>query len=356
MRVIPPVTGAATTITPAMMTSTNVYETAPVEYSAVATYPVDGYVSDRSANEYKIYRSKVDANTGNTPATSPDFWEYTGSTYPVYSNLGNYAKDDRVIDATAHLVYKSLIPANVGFPLTDTTRWELEGATARWAPFDTLRSTGARRTTPIQYVLTPGQRIDAVGLGAVNADKVKITLRSGGEIKFEREINMVYRNTLSWSDYFYGAFNRRSTAAVFDLPAYTDAEVTIDIYNDLEGSTVEVGSIFIGKSVFLGDVLESPQVSGRNFSTVNRKFDGTATLIQRRTVPTNSVITVVDKEHILNVEKVKKTLNAVVAMWSGLDDPTDPYFEPLLIVGFYTRFDVFPETAWARVTLDLEET
>ncbi len=55
------------------------------------------------------------------------------------------------------------------------------------------------------------------------------------------------------------------------------------------------------------------------------------------------------------VYRARTDLNAVVALWTGLDDATSGYFDPLIVIGFYKRFTINidqPETA--TVNLELE--
>jgi hypothetical protein len=157
MKVIPPLT-----ITDAMLASSTAIETAPAAYVAGTTYANGAQVSVAgSLGALDCYVSLQSSNVGHTPATSPTFWAYAGTTYAPYSPGTTYADGQRAIDTTNHLVYESLIGSNSNNPLTDETKWSPISNTNRWAMFDVLRSTATIGASPMVVALTPGVRVDA---------------------------------------------------------------------------------------------------------------------------------------------------------------------------------------------------
>ena len=352
-RVIPPLTGASPTITAAMLTATNVPEAPPAAYNGGTTYGLDAEVSVAWANNsFDVYRSLQAGNTGHTPATSPTWWRFMGSTYGVYA-AGTYALNDRVIDTTAHLEYLSLVGSNTA-ALSDETKWALQGPTNRWRAFDVLRGTGTVGPSGVSFTVTPGERVDAVALAGLVADSFSISLTVDGVEKWAYTEDLSSRETLTWSDYFFGAFSYRSVSAVFDIPKYSGAELTITF--ERASGDVTVGAIWVGNAVSLGELETEPTLDRRNFSTIDRAFDGSAILIQRRTVPKHSWITRPKKSQLKKITPLVDLLNAVPAVWVGLDDTADEYFEPLVLVAIYTRFTITPGHPDPRIDLDLEET
>ena len=63
------------------------------------------------------------------------------------------------------------------------------------------------------------------------------------------------------------------------------------------------------------------------------------------------------KSRVNKIIEVRESLNAVPALWSGLDDKdTHGYFDAVLIFGIYKEFSIsldYPD--YAKVTLQLEE-
>jgi hypothetical protein len=141
MKVIQPLT-----ITEDNLISSNLYDVAPALYDAGTTYALGDYVGVAGElGEILIYKSLQASNTGNTPASSPTWWEYSSKTYETYNLFAKYVGVGyRVIDPTSSSIYESLIPYNEYQPLDIT-------ATPVWAKGDktslTLPDTWAIGTT-----------------------------------------------------------------------------------------------------------------------------------------------------------------------------------------------------------------
>jgi hypothetical protein len=341
------------TITGAQLTSSTLPETAPAAYNAGTAYALGNTVSVSGANNsFIVYESLQNANTGHTPASSPTWWKVLGTTYGVFV-LGSYALDDRVIDVTNHLEYRSLVGTNT-FDIADETKWQLQGPTNRWRALDVLRNTKATGPSGTTFVITPGKRIDAIGLAGLVADSFTITVKVSGVTKWTYSESLSTRTTLTWSDYFFGAFQFRSITAVFDIPKYSGADITITF--ERETGDIEVGGIWINEAVYLGELETEPGVDRRNFSTIDRQTDGTLVLIRRQTKPKNSHVIYCAKDRISKVKPLPDDLNAIPAMWVMLDDSTDAYFDLVAVVAVYTRFTLTPGHPDVRIDLDLEET
>lgn len=354
--VIPPLTGASPSITAAMLTATNLPETAPALWSNATTYALGDQRSIAGAhNSFDVYESLQNTNLNHAPASSPTWWKKLGTTYGVYAGGTTYAIDDRIIDPATHLEYLSLVAGNVGHnPTTDDgTHWQLQGYDNRWRAFDLLRNTGGSGPSGTYFTITPGQRIDAVGLAGIVADSFTISLKVAGVEVWSYSESLSSRNTLTWSDYFFGAFTYRTTSAVFYIPKYSGAVLTITFYR--ASGDVTVGAIWVGNAVNIGDLETEPNLGRRNYSRFDEADDGTLTLIQKRTKPEQSWVLYAAKAKLPKITPLIELLNAVPGMWVGLDDPTDEYFEPTLLVGVYTRFDITPGHPDVRLDLTVLE-
>jgi hypothetical protein len=346
MRALPPLT-----ITASMLTDTSVPEEAPAAYSAGATYATDDEVSVATGTARDVYASLIDSNIGNTPASSPASWQYLGRTYQTYT-AGTYAEDDIVLDLPNHRLYQSLVGSN-SQALTHAN-WLDIGPSNRWAPFDLERNTGAVAPSPMSFVLTPGQRVDSIGLVGIIADTVTITVTDDDLTVYSYEVDLSSRNVTDWYEYFYEPFSFKTAQALFNLPPMTTAIVAVT----LERATgdVSLGGLLIGRSVYLGTTQHNAENDALNFSTIERDEFGTAILIPRRTKPKSNQQVRCSKAAVNKAIALRTQLNAVPALWSGLDDADSGYFEPLLILGIYKRFTVAmdrPEEA--LITLELEE-
>lgn len=342
------------TVTAAQFTSTTLPETAPAAYNAGTAYAIGDKVSvSGAANSFVVYESLQNANTGYTPASEPTWWKVLGTTYGVYNGATAYVAGDRVIDATNHLEYLSLV-GSTGVALTDETKWQIQGPTNAWRAFDVLRNTKATGPSGTTFVITPGKRIDAIGLAGMVADSFTITVKVSGVTKWTYTESLSTRNTLTWSDYFFGAFTFRSVSAVFDIPKYAGADITITF--ERSSGDIEIGGIWINEAVYLGELETEPGVDRRNFSTIDRTTAGTIVLIRRATKPTNNWVVNLDKALLPKVTPLPEQLNAVPAFWVGLSAITDEYFELVTLVAVYTRFTITPGHPNPRIDLNLEET
>ncbi|HEY3694054.1 hypothetical protein [Phenylobacterium sp.] len=348
MRVLPPLT-----ITDALLTSSTVPELAPAAYAGGTTYALGDQVSVAAGLILTVYQSLQAGNVGHTPASSPTWWVSLGTTYAPWSSGTTYAVGDVVLDATNHVEYTSLAASNLNHAVTDTAWW-LSATSNRWRMFDLLRNTGATGPSPMTVVITPGQRIDSVGLVGLVADSATVTLTVAGMTVYSKTINLSSRNTTSWYTYFFGAFTFKSVVGLFDLPPYTNGVVSVTLTR--AGGLVTCGGLLVGTSVYLGRTLYNPDNDALNFSTIDRDLFGNATLVQRRTVPKVNVQIRATKASVNSAIALRTLLNAVPALWSGLDDSEDAYFEPLLILGVYKRFTVNMDLPdYALITLELEE-
>lgn len=352
MRVIPPVT-----ITDAKLISTTVVEVASAAYSAGTTYALNATASVAgSMGLITEYRSLQAANTGHAPASSPTWWAKVGDTYQVYSAAATYALDEYVIDPVAHLVYRSNIAGNLGQALTDTTKWQKRGYTNRWNIFD-LKSN--RRTVApgsVTYVITPGERIDSIGLGWMRANAVAISMSSGGTTVYTETADLNMREVFTARDYCFLPFETRESLVRFDLPLYSDAVITVTI-SATEGD-VEVGALGVAMSEYIGDVQYNPEDGAKNYSTVDRNFDGTISqMMPHLSIPELHCVLDLDKMYVNRVRRLRRLLNAVVVFWVGIDDDTDAYFDALFTIGFYTGFKINPDAPQrALINLDVEST
>ena len=350
MYVIPPLP-----VTDARFTSSTVVETAPAAYAGGTTYALNDTASVAgAAGLITTYRSLQGSNTGHTPSSSPTWWVDIGNTYQVYSGAATYALADRVIDATTHKVYESLIAGNIGQALTDTTKWLYLGATNKWAIFDYLRNVKTIVPTTMTFVLTPGTRVDAIALTHLIANSVSITIVSNSVTVYSYSETLTNRFTDGWYSYFFGEFSNRENVLRLDLPPYVDAIITVTL--TATSGNVQCGGVVLGMKFHLGTAQYDAESDVLNFSTVVRDFDGgTAVLTQRRNIPKTNQRLFVEKTRIDAIAEFREHNGALPCYWTALDDATDDWFYILSVIGIYKKFVInaaLPD--YATIDLELE--
>jgi len=271
----------------------------------------------------------------------------------------SYTVGQVVIRTATHRKYENLIAGvDATNPESAPTRWLDVGPTNKWAMFDTLRNSATSKAATFTVVITPGQRVDSIALLGMAATSVVISMTSvggGGTVYNSGTINLNTREVLDWYDYFFDPFTTQPSLILFDLPPYSDGIITVTLSNS--GGNAECGACVIGTNFYLGGVQYEAENDVLNFSSVTRDFaGGTATMIQRRNVPKTIQSIFSDKARVNAIRDLRDELNAIPAVWSGLDDDTDEYFEALLILGFYKKFSInlrYPQHA--IISLELEE-
>lgn len=272
----------------------------------------------------------------------------------------SYTVGQQVIRTTTHMIYENILAGvNATLPETDAalatpTRWVRKGATNRYAMLDTIRNSKTTTASPLTVVLTPGVRIDSIGLVGMSADSVTISMTSGGPSVYSVTKSLSTREILNWYDYFFDPFTIAPSVAYFNLPPYTNGIVTIT----LTGTTsVALGAVVIGSQTYVGQIQYNSVSDEQNFSRIDRLFDGTASLLQRRSIPKIKASVFCEKNNTNRIRTLRTKLNAVPAFWSGLDGlNTDGYFEALLIVGIYKQFEIdITSPAHTIVNIEIEE-
>lgn len=291
-----------------------------------------------------ITDAMLTSSTAAEPGVGETAW-VSGTTYAV--------GDVRILTSTHRKYYRNNAGAGTTAPNLDTVNWTDIGPTNKWAMFDLLRNTATELASPLTIVLTPGQRVGSIGLVGLQASSVTISVNVGATNHYLRTVSTIRRATTNWTSFFFGTFRYVQAFVLFDLPLITGATITITI----TGTTCKCGGVVIGNSVYIGGAEYGATRGALNFSTVTRDAFGNATLVQRRSVPTINVKLFIDKALANSILQLITDLNAVPALWSGLDDQTDDgYFDALLLLGVYKELSVsLDHPTSAVVSAQLEE-
>lgn len=351
MRVIPPIT-----ITEAMLVGSNLVEAPPAAYVAGTNYPLDGQCSTGTVGGViTVWKSLQAANAGHAPASNPTWWQNIGTTYSVYSASVTYGLGDRVIDPVAHLVYESQMAGNTGQSLTTGTAWAKLGPTNKWAAFDRLRNTQAEAPFDIVQTVQLTDRASSIAVIGIDARFVTITMTVAGVQKYTVTVDLNKRKSRNYTEFCFGKFTSRTSVQFYNLPPYRNAQITVTVSKP-GGGRRAVGGISIGNAVYIGDAQYEATSDHLNFSDVDRDFAGNLELVPRRSVPTVNLTIWFDKSLTAQIMAVREQLNGAPGIWSGLDDFTLDYFEPLFIYGIQKEFSLnLKDFSYGVITLQLEE-
>jgi len=352
MEVIPPIE-----ITDARLTSTTIPEEVATTYSGGTTYSDEalaGLVSVYGAAQI-VWRSLQASNTGNAQSEGA-WWTKAGEVYPVYNSGSSCDIGGIVTDLSTHSLYESLVDSNTGYALTNTEKWKYIGKTNRFKMFDYKRNQRSTALGAITVVVTPDKRINSITIKGIIANSYSLTITSvgGGGTVYSSSGTLNTRVTANWSDYFYGEFTTKSSLAFSNIPLFTDAIITLTL--TASSGNASVGSVVIGTAVYLGETQQSASSDILNFSSVDRDVDGNAILVPRRNIPKSRQRVLTEKSNVAKAIKIREELNASPAIWNGLTDSADGYFEAASILGFYRSFEIDMSMAdLAIISIELEE-
>lgn len=359
MRVIPPLE-----ITDARLTSSSAPETAPAAYAGGTTYALNDTASTGTrGGVITVWKSLQADNTGHTPSSSPTWWTNIGTTYSVW-DASAWALSDIciVVSADNHRTYEALQATTNNTPATSPTYWldlseiASDRATNRWAMFDVYRSTQTTFVSPGIIVITPGKRVNSVGLRGLEATSVRIVMTSvtGGGTVYDQTILLPLRKITGCYDYLFMPFDTYTkSVVVFDMPPYTDCIITITITNTT--SNAKCGVCRIGTYFYIGKAQYNAVSDGLNFSSVTRDTFGNGTMVAGRNVPQTNQTVIVDSNRLNAILSMRDQLNGTTAFWSALDEDDAGYYDAFMINGFARKFAVTAreaETAFLQIELE----
>lgn len=355
-RVTPPVA-----ITPAKLISSSADAVfAPAAYAGGTTYAIGALVS--VAADFRIYESLANANTGNTPSTSPLWWRACGYVETAYNAGTAYAKGDTC--SANYRVYESLTAANTGnavpiLPETENANWRDVGPMNQWAMFDLARNTQTVWTSPLTVVFAPGRRINTIGLAGMAGSTLTISATSvtgGGTVYGPVVVDLTYREVVNGYEYVIAPFLTRPHHVVHDVPAYTDIIVTITITANT--GNVKIGACVVGTYIPLGTTKADTTNRGLSFSKTDRDLYGGVNMVKRRSIPVTKHRTLLTRIYVDRVLYARDyLLDAEPALWTGIDDATDNLFGMHQIMGFYKKMDLtadenYPDHVWLDYELE----
>lgn len=296
-----------TTITDAMLTSTNVTED---------DYGVWDVSTDYAAEEYVIV---------------------TGTTHKIYRAVQASGPSTAVVDPTTD---------------TDSSHWLEVSATNRWKPFDGRTSVQCERADSIQYVFDSVGLVDGVALHGLAATTVNLTIVADAVEVYNEDIDLADSSVvLTAYDYYFEPVTYRDRTEFTDVPPYTDATLTLTISNT--GLTAKVGQIVIGRKRTFGDAVFSPRLGLLDFSTKERDAFGNPYILEREFAQTVEYKVSVLNANTGYVFRLLSGLRATGASWSAGDDTEQL---GLSIFGYLEDFDeLISNPAVTELSLKVQE-
>lgn len=354
MKIIRPVA-----ITDDNLVSSNLVEVPPDAYAAGTTYAAGNTASTGTAGGViSVWESLADANTGNDPASSPDWWTPIGTTYAVYDSGTTYAEGDIVIVPAEHRAYESLDAGNAGnYPpehtASDPPLWLDLGSTNAWRAFDVKVGSQTRRPGSIEYTVAPGL---VAGIALLNVEGVEIQIIMTDPVEggiYNETISLLStQNVFDGYSYCFEPILMQRNSVRLDLYPYRNAEVTVKIIAE-EGGEAACGEIVIGNIIDLGLTSYGAEIRIDDWSVKERDQFGNFSILERDYSKGLDVQVQVDNGKYNHYIEALADLRATPLVWV----PTEAadYSSAMLTYGFYESFrPIVPHIAFTECNLRIE--
>lgn len=276
--------------------------------------------------------------------------------YPAWVSGTTYALGARVIRASVHKVFERLVAgAGTVAPELDTTSpavWLDVGPTKKWAPFDNVVGTLATGASPLNYTLRTGFT-DSLALFELTGRYVDVVMKdgAGGVVVYQKRIDLEAGDIETIFDWFFTELDLRSDIVITDLPGqYASAELSISVITT--SGAASVGVIKPGLISDLGETQYGAKVGIDDYSRKERDAFGN-TVITKRAYSKRGSFTMMTTLGTFNrIYRTLAALRATPCVYIGTEDAG---YEPLLIYGFFTSFNIditYPD--YHLCSLDIE--
>jgi hypothetical protein len=305
-----------------------------------------------------IIPKTITLHATNVPASEVALW----------SDLTTYAKGEQVLitDNDRPRIYASRVADNTDrYPpdhleeteLDDGTelpaQWKDLGPTNRWAMFDTYISTATSQAETIEVTID-ASRCDSLALFGLYAAQVDIELTNDATetVVHTDSASLRQDSSASWSDYFFGDFDWRTTW-VFKFPVYYEARLKITITANT-GEDAQCGQCVIGRSRYIGESQWGPALGILDYSKKDMKENGTIEeLLPGKYAARHSIDLSLDTGAVSKIFSMLSALRATPCVWAGNNDASN--YEALTVFGIFRDVQVvLPGPALSQCNLDIE--
>lgn len=240
-------------------------------------------------------------------------------------------------------------------PEDDPAHWRDAGPTNKWAMFDLASSLQTEAVDePLVVTITPGRRASSIGLLGLHGSSMLIEQLVDGEVQHEDTINLLLRKTVTWTQYYYGAFRVLKQLVRFNLPLSVGATIRLTIQPN--AGYARCGAVVVGMSEDLGLIVNEPVSDQLSLSKVERDKFGVATLNKRRSVPQNTHRVRAPASRLDRLMELRDDLDASPALFSGADDREGShFFDALLVLGFPRKWAIAMKGMAVHSDIQLEQ-
>jgi len=273
--------------------------------------------------------------------------------YPAWVSGTTYALGDKVIRTNVHKVFQRYAAGSSTLaPELDPTVWQDLGPTGKWAPFDDVVGTVASGASPLSYVLSVGFT-DSLALFEMRGRYVDLVMKdgTGGTVVYQKRIDLEVTDIETIFDWFFSDLDLRTDIVVTDLPGqYASAELSITVTST--SGPASIGVLKPGLISDLGETQYGARVGIDDYSRKERDTFGNTVITQRAYSKRGSFTMVTTLGTFNRIYRTLAALRATPCVYIGTEEPG---YEPLLIYGFFSSFNIdisYPD--YHLCSLDIE--
>ncbi|NIB44810.1 hypothetical protein HBA55_34840 [Pseudomaricurvus alkylphenolicus] len=268
--------------------------------------------------------------TSNVPEDDYPAW--------VSDNDPGYAQGERAISPATHRIYESLIPGNLGNDPDDrdnhSDKWLDVSATNLHKMFDGKLADQTTHEGEISVTIVPGVPVDSLALINLSAAsfRAQVVDPVDGPV-FDETVQLIDNSgVVDWSTYVSTKPKLIKDAALFNLPRYSAASITITI-SSVSGP-VAVGELALGAKESLGDLKLGADVGIADYSKIAYDDFGNATVNKRGFSRKIGYPISLPSKHFHSALHVLESYRSTPMIYSGRDDGGGGF----LTYGYYYDF------------------
>ncbi|ANV98552.1 hypothetical protein BBW65_06980 [Helicobacter enhydrae] len=217
---------------------------------------------------------------------------------PLWTQESGYKKGDVVVGED-HLLYEALNDVS-GVALKDSLSWKCLGSDNTRACFDFFLNTTSKREESLKISFSGGGGLYLGNIRAKSA-RVEVYNSRSQELIEQKDFKLIYRNTKSWKEYFFGEFI--FTKHLYYPRSTLTKSVAFTLTLENAGSIAEIGSIFCGNEVEFGTSLYAGSISASDFSKIETDEDGYTSITKGHYKKLNEFSVLIENErldHLVN--------------------------------------------------------
>jgi hypothetical protein len=287
----------------------------------------------------KIIRpTTVIDSTFSTNIAETDETEWTAGTR-VVGDLRMVTTTANGASIATHRIYEANTTAGADPTLAANqgtgNGWDIIGATNAWKMIDDiLQSKTVAASGNIVASFVPDAVTNSAALFGVNAESVNFTMTDpiDGEV-YNQTYSMISDSGINdWYNYFYEPIVRQSTIAIFDLPAFPAATLTITVTDPTAASC---GEAVIGTQFIIGD-----SQNGASFGIVDYSekavdpLTGNVTIKIGANKKISDIQVQIDTSRFTEIDRELRSVLNTPIVWVPTEEITGT-----IIYGYYNNFN-----------------